>query len=401
MQGISLDEFSARRKKLMKALDGAAAVVFAGDGGNVLHGKWKPANHFLYLTGLDDEQGAAVLFDPSAEDPKHRCALFLRPLNPEVEKWDGYREEIGPKLRETLGFESIFRMNTLPMRLTAAARRTKRLACLHPFSVYPAPVSPDLEVFRKVSERVPGVLIEDRSQLLYNLRAVKSPAEMRLMEKARDATRAGYAKILPMIRPGVNELDIANTLEKTYLANGGTGLAYSSIVGGGMNGTVLHYSANNMPLNDGDLLVIDSGAETDGYACDVTRTFPVNGKFTADQREVYETVLKSQFAACKAVKAGVKMHDIDAAARDILDKAGYGHAFIHGIGHPLGLEVHDVSPDGALQAGMVITIEPGVYFPERKLGVRIEDDVVVTKKGCENLTDMIPKSVKAIEAAMR
>jgi len=398
---IPLPEFASRRQELFKSLDGAAGVVFAGDGAPPLIGKWRPEQNFIYLAGIDSEPGAAILFDPSADDPKQRIVLFLRPLNLEMERWDGYRQQIGPELKKKLGFDSVFRTGALPVRLTMAARRTKKLACLHPFAVYPAGVSPDLEAFRKVSERVPGVTIQDCTQLLPQMRSIKSPVELKLMRKAIDATAAGYDAAMKMIKPGVNEGQIAQTLEDVYRAQGGTGLAYNSIVGAGLNGTVLHYMANDGVVRAGDLLVIDSGAEFQGYASDVTRTFPATGKFSSDQSEAYEIVLKSQLAAIKAVRPGVKMFEVDAAARNVIDKSRLGHAFIHGVGHQLGMEVHDVTPDGALKEGMIVTIEPGVYLPEKKMGIRIEDDVLVTKRGSENLTRAIPKTIREVESAMR
>jgi Xaa-Pro aminopeptidase len=397
---IPLVEYARRRQQVLRSLKGAAAVVFAGEGSPPLLGHWQPDFHFLYLTGIDDEPGAAVLFDPSAEDPKRRVVLILRPMDVERERWDGYRQQIGTPLRRSTGFDTVMRSGSLPMLLTAAARRTKRLACLHALSIYPAPVSPDYAAFKQVAERVPGVKIEDQSGLLPQLRAVKSPAELRLMKKAVNATIGGYVAMMKMLRPGVGEIDVDRALARGYADHGGTGVAYNSIVGSGLNATVLHYMANSAVLEAGDLLVIDSAAEYLGYASDVTRTLPVSGKFTADQCEIYEVVLRAQLAAIKALRPGARMLDADAAARAVIDKAGYGDAFIHGVGHPLGLQVHDVIPDHPLKRGMVVTIEPGIYLPERKLGVRIEDDLLITPRGSENLTAAIPKTVRDVEAAL-
>ncbi len=398
---ISLKEYVARRERVFKSLKGAAAVVFAGEESATLLGKWKTNRLFWYLTGIQNESGAAILFDPSAENPKHQIVLFLRPLNPEVERWDGLREEISPRLREQLGFSAIIRNSSLPAFLTGAARRAKKLACVHPFSVYPSAVSPDLEAYRKVSERVPGVEIQDRSQLLYEMRAIKSQAELDLMKQAVTATDAGFDAAMKMIKPGVNEALIERTMEDAFRAHGGTGLAYNSIVGAGVNGTVLHYSANNTVVGPDDLIVIDAAAEVEGYCADVTRTFPASGKFTAEQREIYEIVLASELAGIKAARPGAHMvREVDKASRDVIEKAGYGHTFIHGIGHQLGIDVHDVTPDGTLKPGMVVTIEPGIYLPEKKFGVRIEDDILITANGSVNLTGMIPKTIKAVEAAM-
>lgn len=398
--GIPLSEYISRRDQVLKSLDGAAAVVFAGEGAPPLLGKWRPDFNFLYLTGLSSESGAAVVFDPTNENPDRRCVLVLRPLNPEADRWDGFRDPIGSGLRGRTGFSAVFRSNQLPFLLTHAARRTKRLACLHAFAVYPAPVSPDLAVFRQIVERVPGVAVEDRTALLPSMRAVKSPAELALMRSAAGATAAGFAAALRMIRPGVNEGEVAQTIEDAFRAHGADGVAYNSIVGTGANATILHYMDNSAVAQAGDLLVIDAGASAAGYAADVTRTFPVSGKFTPEQRDVYELVLRAQVAAIKAARPGAKLSDVDAAARAVIDKAGHGDAFIHGTGHPLGIEVHDVTPDGPLRPGMVITVEPGVYFPDRKLGVRIEDDILVTKTNPQNLTADIPKEIKDVEAAM-
>jgi Xaa-Pro aminopeptidase len=397
---ILLSEYRSRRQALAKSLDGAAAIVFAGEGAPPLLGKWRADQHFFYLTGLESEAGAAVLFDPTNENPKRRIVLLLRPLNPELERWDGYREPISQVLKDQTGFETILRANLIPGALTGAVRRAGRVACLHPFAVYPNPAGADLTAFKQIAERIPNLTIEDHTQLLPKMRSVKSRAELDLMQKAADATAAGYDAILKLIKPGLTEADLDHTLEQTYRAHGASGVAYNSIVGSGLNGTVLHYMDNAQPLLAGDLIVIDSAARFAGYAADVTRTLPVSGKFSADQKEVYDTVLRAELAAIKALRPGVTHTEVDAAAREVIEKAGFGDAFIHNVGHQLGLDVHDVTPDGPYTAGMVVTIEPGIYLPDRKLGVRIEDDIVVTKKGGISLTDRIPKTIKDVEAAM-
>jgi Xaa-Pro aminopeptidase len=390
-------EYRARRERVLKALGKSVGLVLAGDGAPPLMGFWQPSPHFYYLTGIHDEAGAAVLFDPAHEDPKKRCILFLRPLNPELEAWNGYRDEISQALKDKTGFDTVMRTPALPRMLTAAARQRKSLACLHPFSVYDAPVSPDLAIFRKVAERVPGVSITDQTDLLNSMRGIKSAAEVALIERALKATAAGYEAIQRMLRPGVNERDVQRAAETAFIEAGGTGPAYNSIVGSGKNATVLHYMANNGPCRAGELIVIDAGAAFGGYASDITRTYPVSGRFTAEQREMYELVLEAQQAAIDAVRPGRFMHEVDAAARRVFEKAGVADRFIHGIGHHLGLEVHDATPDGPLKPGMVVTIEPGLYFPNKNLGIRIEDDILVTERGGKNLSSHIPKLVKDVE----
>ena len=399
-EGIAVSEFVARRDRLLGQLGGAVGLVFAGEQSNTLHGTWQPDSHFYYLTGIRDEPGAAVLLDARAEDPKRRCILFLKPLNPEIEEWDGYRDRVTTALKASTGFETIMRTYGLPRWLTTIARRRGSLACLHPFSVYEAPVSPDLATFRRVAERSVGVQIVDRTNLIPLMRAIKSRGELAVMSKAAKATAAGYIAAAKAIRPGASEQEVQRALEGGFIAGGGTGTGYNSIVGAGLNSTVLHYNKNNQPLEPGDVILIDAAARCGGYTVDVTRTFPVSGRFTSDQREVYEIVLRAMEAAIRAVRPGVPWHEVDAAARRIIDKAGYSDAFMHGIGHQLGIEVHDATPDGPLRAGMVITIEPGIYLPSQKLGVRIEDDILVTRRGPQNLTAMIPRRADEIEALM-
>lgn len=395
---ITISEHVARRNKLLKSLDGAVGLVFAGEQMGP-GGKPKIDDNFVYLTGLRNEPGAVVMFDPKNENPLRRVLLFLKPSNPEMERWEGYRDPITTALKERLGFTTIYRTNQLPGFVTTALRKSKHAACLHPLAVYPAAVSSDLNVFQQVAQRVPGVRIEDKTQILMQMRAVKSAAELKLIEQAAKITEAAYAQMIRHIRAGLNESQLQLALETVYKQQGGD-IAYGTIVGGGLNGTVLHYIDNNQPLVDGDLIVIDSAASFGGYASDITRTFPVSGKFTPDQRDTYEVVLASQLAAIKASKPGATLADVDAAARKVIDKAGYADHFIHSIGHPLGLSVHDVIPDHPLVENMVITIEPGIYIPDRKLGIRIEDDLVITKKGNRNITPNVPKTVKDIEAAM-
>lgn len=404
---IPLAEYRQRRERVLKSLSGSAAIVLSGDKHDHGVSFWRPDLDFYYLTGIADEPGAAVLFNPSAEDPRARITLLLRPLNPEMDRWEGLRDMVSKSLKARYGFETIRRTNQQGMLLTNAARRTKKLACLHAFGA--GSVSGDLKLFRQVGERVPGVAIEDRTQMLAQMRAVKSAAELGLMRKAAGATANGYSEALRMIRPGVLESDVQMALERGYIEAGADrsspgGVAYNSIVGSGLNATVLHYNANSARMEAGELLLIDSGAQVGGYACDVTRTVPVSGKFTSEQAELYSLVLEAQLAAIKVVKPGAYMHEVDEAARAVFEKAGDDRVdyYIHGIGHQLGLSVHDPMVDGPLKAGMIVTIEPGLYMPEIRTGIRIEDDILVTNRaGGENLTSAIPKTIREIEGAMR
>jgi len=397
---VPIAEYADRRRRVLQALEGAAGLVLAGHETPVPSlGRWKTDRMFWYLTGLDHESGAAVLFDPSAEDEAKRITLFVRPRDPEIERWDGPREPIDSALKAKTGFPAIARTTAMPSRLSEAARRTKQLACLHQFANHNGPLSPDLELFRKVSERIPGVSIQDRTQLLPSMRAVKSATELGLIREAISATVAGYDRALSMIRPGIREEEIAQAMTASFREHGGEP-AFDPIVGAGANGAVLHYIERNAVITAGDLVVIDYAASYGGYCSDVTRTLPAAGSFTREQRLLYEVVLEANLAAIDAARPGALISDVHRAAEDVIARAGYGDFFIHGIGHQLGAEVHDATPDGPLVSGMVMTIEPGIYLYDRCIGVRVEDDVLLTESGAVTLTVKIPKTVDAIEAAM-
>lgn len=407
-QPIGLTEYAARRRALLRALDGRVALLLAGESSASLSGIWQADKLFAYFTGMTGESGASVLLDPTAEDPRRRCILFLKPLNPELDRWDGYREPISARLRERLGFETVLRTTALPAALTNAARRSRTLVCLHPFTPYTsAATSPDLAIFRKVQERVPGVSIVDGTLIPLRMRAVKSATELALMRRAISITASGFQAAMRTLAPGIGERAVQNAIEDAYRREGASGpdglaTAYASIVGSGLNATVLHYQANNGPTAAGDLVVIDSGAQYHGYAADITRTLPVSGRFSREQRELYELVLRAQAAAIRAVRPGAMLFDAHEAARRVFERAGLADAYIHGIGHHLGLDVHDPDPGTArLAPGHVVTIEPGLYLPERSIGIRIEDDILVTRRGSENLSAGLAKSVAEIESAMR
>ncbi len=398
---IDAAEFAQRRERVLKALDGSVGLVLAGDADANLHHPFQAHPNFSYLTGIGDEPGAALLLDPRNPNPARRVQLFLRPLNPEREKWDGFRFEIGAELRERTGIATIFRSNMLSTQLLDAARRARALSLLMPLATHTAPVSGDLEIFRRVCERVPGCGIVDRSQLLASMRARKSAAEIACIEHAGRITGLGFHVAMATLRPGMNEFDLQRNVEEAYREGGARDLAFRTIAGGGFNSTVLHYHANDQRLESGDLVCLDSGAKWCGYSADVTRTLPVSGRFTPRQRDIYELVLKAQEAAIRACRPGRRLHEIDEAGRAVIRKAGFADAFPHGMGHHLGLETHDANPDEPVAEGAVVTIEPGIYLPLEHIGIRIEDDVLVTRRGPRVLTQHIPKSVSDIERLMR
>lgn len=398
---IPIKEYASRRSKVIKALKGAAGILFAGDCDGELGTTWRPHSHFEYLTGVTNEPGAVLLFDPTNPVQTRRVVLFLLSRDPEIEQWDGIRKPLGSELQKGVGITTIFRTRAIQVVLKDVASRTNQFATLMPHAGVDAPPSKDMDLWNTVCERVPSCELVDCSNVIPTLRSVKSSAEIQTIQEAVDITARGFSDAMKFVKAGVNEYQVQATLEYGYAMSGGRGSAFPPIVGGGINSTVLHYKENDQQLVDGDLVCIDSGALYEGYGADISRTVPVSGKFSKRQREIYNIVLKAEETAIKAVKPGVTLGEIDAIARAIIVKSGYGDYFIHGIGHHLGLETHDsCGPMTPLKKGAVVTIEPGIYLPDEALGVRIEDDIVVTARGHKNLSKSIPKTVAAIEKAM-
>jgi Xaa-Pro aminopeptidase len=261
-----------------------------------------------------------------------------------------------------------------------------------------------------VRRAAPHVNIVDLTPTLDELRKVKSPAEIELLQRAIDITGEAQRDASQTAKPGAYEYEVQGALEYAFTRNGAERAGFPSIVGSGINSTVLHYNENRKKIEDGDLVVVDIGAEYGFYTADITRTYPASGKFTARQREVYQLVLESQRAAEKAFKPGqTTLRQLQQAATDVMrassvkDKNGntLERYFIHGLGHWLGMDVHDVGDySKGLPPGSVITIEPGIYIPDEKLGVRIEDDYLVTETGLVKMSARIPSDPDEIERLM-
>ena len=308
---IEVSEYAARREALANLLteahDSTISVVFAGPAGGHLDAVWRPHPHFEYLTGVTDEPEAVIVLAPKHPVESRRACLFLRPLNPELEQWDGLRMPVGQKLKSQTGFRVIHRLSRLGRHLNECLTHSRTLACLHPTAAFDQPVSRDLDLYRKVVERAPGTSIVDASGLIPSLRHAKSAAEIAQLRHAAQITGAGFAAVHAGLKPGLNEFDVQEMIEHGYRTNGSRMPGYSTIVGSGINSTVLHYRANDQTIADGDLICIDSGAAYRGYTADVTRTVPANGTFTPRQREIYSLVLKALDASIAAVKVGANL----------------------------------------------------------------------------------------------
>ncbi len=431
-EGIS--HFAVRRQRLAQAMrEGVAVIPTAPERlrNRDSHFPYRFDSHFYYLTGFPEPE--AVLVVVAGDAP--RVLLFCREKNEEREIWDGFRH--GPEAaRERFGFDEAYPIASLDEKVAAALENQP---ALH----YPVGADPEwdaraikwLNAVRAKARA--GITAPERVQdvraLVDEMRLVKDAQEIALMRRSARIAAAAHRRAMQATRPGRSEHEIEAELLYEFRRNGGQFPAYSPIVAGGANGCVLHYVFNDAPLRDGELLLIDAGCELDGYASDITRTFPVNGRFSAAQREVYEIVLAAQRAAMEKVRPGNAWNQPhDAAVRvlaqgmldlkllegtldEVLEKETYKRFYMHRTGHWLGLDVHDAGEYKRagdwrpLVHGMTLTVEPGLYIraaedvPERlrNIGVRIEDDVLVTGTGCEVLTAEAPKAIADIEALMR
>jgi Xaa-Pro aminopeptidase len=389
--GISRDEYRTRRTELRRSLDGVM-VLFGADESPDLHTGFFQDTNFLYLSGWR-EPGAVMMLTASEE------ILFLPVRNLRNENFTG--RKLGPDDPDAAakaGFDKVLPRYAIETNFLRLLETSKR--------VYAIPG--DVQV-QKLAQFAPFHDQSPAGPIIAKLRMMKSPAEIDLIQKASDATVAAHLAAWKKTKPGLHEYEIAAVMTNSYFERGCDRSAYAPIVGSGPNSVVLHYSANHRRMDSGEVVVMDVGAECSDYATDVTRTIPANGKFTPRQREIYEIVLGAQKAAIAAIKPGIKMRgegpSLHQIAMDYINSHGkdlhgepLGKYFVHGLGHHVGLDVHDPSDqNAALKAGMVITIEPGIYIPEENIGVRIEDTLLVTENGSKNLSGALPHEIAEIE----
>lgn len=393
--------FKARREALMETFDGGVAVLFgASASGAVVEGGFVQDSDFYYLTGIS-EPGAALILAPG--EYRYKEILYLQPRDPEVENWEGRREPLGDALEESTGFEEVARTNRLPRHLTAMLQRSKKAVFLGPVVSASAELPAALRLLRDAQARVPGSSLENMADAIAAMRRIKDAREIAQIQKAVDITGKGIVAAMQAVEPGMFEFQLQSVAEHVYEMEGAQFLGFSTILAAGPNATVLHYGTNNQPIGSDGLVLVDTGAAWQHYTADISRTFPVSGTFSPRERELYELVLKAADTAIANVRVGADHYrDLHLVAKGVLEDAGYGEYFIHGVGHFVGLDVHDAGNyDLPLEEGVVLTIEPGIYIPEEGIGVRIEDVVLVTRDGPVVLSRHIPRTVQEIEDAMR
>ena len=388
---------------------------------------------FLYLSGFNEPEAVLVII-PGREHGE--SVLFCRERNPEKEQWDGYIA--GPeRVTDLLGVDDAFPIGDIDDILPGMIEGTDKVYYsmgLDP--QFDARVMDWINVIRskvRSGAHPPGEFVA-LEHALHELRLYKSKAELKVMAKAAEISAQAHVKAMQICQPGMFEYQLEAAIIHECMQQGARFTAYPSIVGAGRNGCILHYIENNAAMHDGDLVLIDAGCELEGYASDITRTFPVNGRFSPEQKALYDIVLDAQTEAIRAVKSGnhwnhpheaavevitqglIDLGILNGTREELIEQEAYKPFYMHRTGHWLGLDVHDVGEYKVggewrvLEPGMVLTVEPGLYISHdcksvdkkwRGIGIRIEDDVVVTDKAPKVLTKSVPKSVADIESIMQ
>jgi Xaa-Pro aminopeptidase len=412
--------YAERRAKLAGQAD--APIVLWGYTGREeasLRYVFAQEENFYYLTG-HNEEGAALLLMPASNQPGEtsgdapREVLYLPPKDPQSEKWNGVRMSASdPGIEAQTGFAAVRPFAELHANVEKLAKTYSSFYTILPYEREGGGYPHEKQVVDWLQMVAPRAQPKDIRGKIAAQRQVKSRGELAFLQKAIDLSLDAQLEAMKMMRAGLYEYQVAAKMVEVHAMGGSEAEGYSPIVGAGPNSTVLHYDKLSRKMEDGDVVVLDVGAQYSGYSADITRTLPANGKFTARQREIYGIVLGAQNAAMAALKPGMDLcrkgdKSVDKISRDYINSHGQdlhgkplGPYYIHGLGHNIGLNVHDPGEScKPLQAGMVVTMEPGIYIPEENLGVRIEDDVLITDTGYKLLSERLPRDPDEIEKIM-
>ena len=384
---------------------------------------FKQATDIFWLSGVDQEDSVLVIF-PDAKRNEDKELLFLTETNDLIAVWEGEKLTKSEAF-EVSGIKTVYWLSEFDTIMKSLMSQTENVYLLTQEHLRRNTPVQTREMRLNAELRIiyPNHNYKRSAPYLNKLRSVKTALEIEVMKIAAEITAAGFNRVLKFLKPDCWEHEIEAEFIHEFVKRRSRGFAYSPIIGRGSNACVLHYLENNKQCISGDLVLIDVGAEYANYACDVTRCFPVNGKFTDRQREVYESVLRVEKASIELLKPGAVLSEYHKRVGDLMTKElinlnlltqeevdnqnpswpAYKKYFMHGTSHYLGLDVHDYGLwDGSpMEAGMVFTCEPGIYIPEEGIGIRIEDDILITSNGYINLTKEIPKEVSEIEAAMK
>jgi len=405
--GIPSSEFRERRARLLALADTDAVLVFRSANGQTRSGDvtypFRQESNLLYLTGIS-EPGLTLLVIPRGADVDGKAARLML-FCP---------DDIATSIKEMKAFEDGRILGPARFRqifdsIVGSTRQLMLSGANLPFVedwLNDRPMFLEQEARQRLQGKYPDLKIRNAALLVARLREFKSPAEIDAIREAIRVTGDGIRHAMALCRPGAAEYELQAALEYEMVRQGATGTGFPSIVGSGPNSLILHYDRNRRVMEDGEVVVMDVGAEMDGYSADITRTLPVSGTFTEEQRRVYATVLHVQEEVIRMIRPGVRWSSIESRAREMIGAAGFPGRMTHGVSHHVGLDTHDVGEMDTLREGMVITVEPGIYIEAsdtsfsagyRGCGVRIEDDVLVGKDGAVVLSSNIPKDIETIE----
>ncbi len=414
-------EYAARRARLAAQVD-APVILWGFTGREEISEAYIFAQeeNFYYLTGHNEEEAGLIILPASKTGPARdawdgpREILFLPAKDPQKEKWNGVRlSPSDPDISERTGFVSVQPFAEMRAFVEKLARLYPNLCTILPYEKEMGGYPHEKAVVDWLQLAAPPAKLQDVRGRIETLRMTKSQGEIAFLKKAIDLSLDAHLEAMKMTRPGLYEYQVAAKMAEIHAMGGSEAEGYAPIVGAGPNSTALHYDKLARKIADGDIVVMDVGAQYSGYSADITRSIPANGKFTPRQREIYEVVLGAQNAVFAALKPGMnycKSGDnslfkisydyINSHGKDLHGKR-LGQYYIHGLGHNIGLNVHDPGEYcKPLTPGMVVTVEPGVYIPEENLGVRIEDDVLITDSGFEFLSQRLPREPAEIEKIM-
>lgn len=397
---VPVELLKARRAAFLATMPTGVAVINSSrirsiEGEYPQDSDYREANDFFYLTGVESPGGMLVMVQPDSGKAPGTAMLFLAPPPARPDRVSAARTAADSLGAAISGFDRLHPRLPMPRG--------------RPLAGAPAPVDPMDAVVDSIAKANNLTRLSNYRRTIGPLRAVKDADELRRLRLASDISAEAHREAMRQTRPGMQEYEVEAIVEYTFRRRGAERVGYPSIVGSGFNSTLLHYDLSRGPAKDGDVLLIDAAAEFGYYTADLTRTFPVNGKFTPRQAAIYNLVLGAQQAAIDALKPGITMAELDQISRKYMDTNSgtlcgdkpCTRYFIHGLGHMVGLDVHDINPYFTqLRPGMTLTIEPGIYIPEERLGVRIEDVRLVTEQGGENLTKAAPRTVADIEKLM-
>lgn len=411
-----MNQYEIRREAVLNQLEkGEMMVLYSGktvacsmDDGY----PFEANHHFFYLTGLRRENMVLVLTRSTA---KPRAVLFIEEAVPSMERWTGRRLTV-EEAKAISGVDDVRYVDSVDSFLSRCVARETVEAVY--FDCYRDAIG-DAQSFnmlkaKEFHEQYPTIVLKNAHPVVAAMRMIKDETEVATFRKAVELTDQGLRRILSTLEPGQMEYQAQAEFEYSIHYNGSEGVSFATIAGSGLNGCMLHYNTNHCRMEDGSLVLFDLGAKKDGYCADISRTYPVNGRYTERQKQIYDIVLAANRAIAAAARPGVTLKELNELCKKTLADGliaigkiqsadEIGTYYMHGVSHHIGLDTHDcvVDEEAGLAAGMIISDEPGLYIDEEAIGIRIEDDLLITEDGCEVLSESIPRTTEEIEALMK